>query len=374
MGNKFNYPVGSIKIIQHRDNEEDYIMNGITYKYYKPTLLEKIRGERKNYFNSGFYYEVDIKNVNNFYTQINILPDWLNGAKEVIMSGIIYNINVDIYISFMFLFESVGAGNVYKRFFKRDIANLNPKQDNLLIPIVILEITLFIFIIFILICRRQSLVSQYLNTETTNSLNLSKLTNSSYPKNKCSNRIKQYIDFPNLFELFGIINIGYCIYCSIMLSQYIKESKSLNLQDDLQIFLKKINLITILFSSNIFLFLFGIINVIINYVFDLHIMTNAIVSYVKQTLRIFLTYMVPFLGISFFVYKFSASNYPFLHYLQYSFLYTKILGMLMKGTLNDEKNEELSKRGKVYEFFKDSQNKFTGFNKSTGNLFFYFVS
>ena len=103
-------------------------------------------------------------------------------------------------------------------------------------------------------------------------------------------------------------------------------------------------------------------------------MTNAIVSYVKQTLRIFLTYMVPFLGISFFVYKFSASNYPFLYYLQYSFLYTKILGMLMKGTLNDEKNEELSKRGKVYEFFKDSQNKFTGFNKSTGNLFFFFVS
>ena len=46
----------------------------------------------------------------------------------------------------------------------------------------------------------------------------------------------------------------------------------------------------------------------------------------------------------------------------------------MKGTLNDEKNEELSKRGKVYEFFKDSQNKFTGFNKSTGNLFFFFVS
>lgn len=372
VSNEFNYPVGTIKIIQQRDNEEDYILNGITYKYYKPTFLEKIRGERKNYENSGFYYEVDTKNINNFYTQINFLPHWLNGAKVIIMSGIVYNVNADIYINFIFLFEQIGG--IYMRFFKRDIANLNPRSDNLLIPIIILEITLLIFIICILICRRHSHMSQYLNTDTTNSLNLSKLSNLSYQKNKCSNKIKQYINFSNVFELLGIINIGYCIYCAIMLSQYIKEAKTLNLEDDLQSFLKKVNFITILFSSNIFLFLFGIINLIINFVFGLNLMTNAIVSYMKQAIRILLIYMIPLLGVSFFIYKFAASNYPFLNYLQYSFLYMKIIGMLMKGTLNDDGNEDLSKRGKVYEFFKDSQNKFTGFNKSTGNLFFFFVS
>lgn len=372
VSNEFNYPVGNIKIIQQRDNEEDYILNGITYKYYKPTFLEKIRGERKNYENSGFYYEVDTKNINNFYTQINFLPHWSNGAKVIIMSGIVYNVNADIYISFIFLFEQIGG--IYMRFFKRDIANLNPRSDNLLIPIIILEITLLIFIICILICRRHSHISQYLNTDTTNSLNLSKLSNLSYQKNKCSNKIKQYINFSNVFELLGIINIGYCIYCAIMLSQYIKEAKTLNLEDDLQSFLKKVNFITILFSSNIFLFLFGIINLIINFVFGLNIMTNAIVSYMKQAIRILLIYMIPLLGVSFFIYKFAAPNYPFLNYLQCSFLYMKIIGMLMKGTLNDDGNEDLSKRGKVYEFFKDSQNKFTGFNKSTGNLFFFFVS
>ena len=363
----FNIPVKPFKLIQQRNSNSDYTVNGITYKFIQDTSAS-IKGIKKKYDRSGYQIDIDINNVNDFYTSVNLLPDWLNGAVSILLYGIIYNINIDIYIGIDFLYEKIG--NRYIRTFKRSICNLNPINDHLIIPLFILLGLHLIFLFISLLIRARSSNKPSIEDPVSQTVSIGKMSNMSSSKE----RKGKCIVCPNGPEILSIINIGFSLYCLITKIMYENQAKKFVRSSDLDSFISKMNVLSNLLSANVLLYFLGIVFLIFNFMSDLTILTNAIISYMKQIGRIFLFFITPIIMISYCVFKYSIVTYPFMNYLHDHFLIIKIISMFIRGTISNEENENINQRGNIFKYFEYSQNNFLSLSQSTGKIFFVIVS
>lgn len=363
----FNIPVKPFKLIQQRNSNSDYTVNGITYKYIKDTS-SSIKGIKKQYDRSGYQIDIDITNESNFYSTMNIFPDWLNGAVSILLYGIIYNINIDIYIGVDFLYEKIG--NRYIRTFKRSICNLNPINDHLIIPLFILLGLHLNFLFISLFIRARASNKPSIEDPISQTVSIGKMSNTSSLKE----RKKRCIVCPNGPEILSILNIGFSLYCLITEIYYENKAKKLVISNDLDSFISKMNVLSNLLSANILLYFLGIVYLILNFMSDLTILTNAIISYMKQIGRIFLFFIIPIILISYFIFKYSIVTYPFMNYLHDHFLIIKIISMFIRGTISNEESENINQRGKIFNYLLYSQNNFLSLHQSTGKFFFIIVS
>lgn len=365
----FNIPVKPFKLIQKRDDNSDYTVNGITYKYIKDTSAS-IKGIKQNYDSSGYQIDIDINNVNDFYSSMNLLSDWLNGAVSILLYGIVYNINIDIYIGIDFLYEKIG--NRYIRTFKRSICNLNPINDHLTIPLFILLGLHLIFLFISLFIRARTNINSSIEATVSQTVSVGKMSNTSLSKEKKSSN--KCIACPNGPEILSIINIGFSLYCLITKISYESKAKKLTINSDLDSFISKMNVLSNLLTTNILLYFLGIVYLILNFMSDLTILTNAIISYMKQIGRIFLFFIIPIILISYCILKYSIVTYPFMNYLHAHFLLLKTISMFIRGTISNDENDNIYQRGNIFKYFLYSQNNYLSLNQSTGKLFFIIVS